>query len=132
MADNSTVQALRKASAGLTYMSETDAPWEVFSWSPAGELSADAVRKLGGHPSAAPVTEQPVGEFFAPLVEEQDWYGDEERAVAGSYRSLLTVIKSRLSDPKVFKVGDRRVTIYVLGGAKDGRLGGLKTTAVET
>lgn len=60
------------------------------------------------------------------------WYGDEEKAVAAQYRSLLTVVKKQLDNPKVFKVGERKLTIYVAGQDKGGGLAGLRTTAVET
>ena len=132
MAENVTVGALREAVAGLTYQSETDTEWEAFGWPSAGVPSADEVRKQGKHPRAAPVVEQPVEEFFKNLTEDQDWYGDEEKAVAAQYRSLLTLVKTRLADPKVFKVGGRTRTIYVVGQDKDGGLTGLRTTAVET
>jgi hypothetical protein len=132
MAENETVGALREAVAGLTYQSETDADWEAFRWPSAGAPSADEVRKQGRHPKTAPVVEQPVEEFFKNLTEDQDWYGDEEKAVAAQYRSLLTVVKKQLANPKVFKVGSRKLTIYVVGQDKDGGLTALRTTAVET
>lgn len=132
MAENETVVALREAVAGLTFQSETDAKWEAFRWSSAGVLSADEVRRQGQHPKTTPVVEQPVEEFFKNLTEDQDWYGNEEQAVAAQYRSLLTVIKKRLSDSKVFKVGDRKLTIYVAGKDKGGELSGIRTSAVET
>ena len=132
MAENETVGALREAVAGLTYQSETDAAWEAFRWPSAGAPSADEVRKQGRHPKAAPVVEQPVEEFFAGLIQDQDWYGDEEKAVAAQYRSLLTVVKTKLPDAKVFKVGNRKLTVYVVGQDKEGGLTGLRTKAVET
>ena len=45
----------------------------------------------------APVEEKTVDAFFAPLVAEKDWYGDEEKAAAAKYRALLEVVKQRLS-----------------------------------
>ena len=133
MATSETVSALRQAAEGLTYQSETDAPWKVFAWPTAqGEPTGDAVRQRGRHRSDAPVAEQSLDEFFAPLVKEQDWYGDEERAVAAKYRALLDTVKSYLKNPKVVRVGRRKVAVYVVGQASEGGWAGLKTTAVET
>ena len=73
-----------------------------------------------------------VGTFFAPLVGEKDWYGDEERATAAKYRALLDVVKRYLKSPKVVRVGRRKVAVYVVGTASEGGWAGLKTTAVET
>jgi len=128
-----TETALEQASTGLTYQSETDAPWEVVSWSSAsGEVTADAVKKLGKHRTGA-ATEKTVDEFFAPLVEDKDWYGDEEKAISQKYQVLLATIKGTLTNPKVVKVAAKaKGTVYVVGQAKEGGWVGLKTTAVET
>ncbi|HEX4613284.1 MAG TPA: nuclease A inhibitor family protein [Urbifossiella sp.] len=132
MAETTAELALRKAVEGLTYQSETDAPWEVVRWPSANVPTADEVRAQGHHPKTVPVIEQTVEEFVSPLAEDQDWFGDEEKAVAAQYRSLLTVLKAQLTNAKVFKVGERKLTVYVVGQVKEGGLTGLKTTAVET
>ena len=133
MTASQTASALQQAAAGLTYPSETDAPWVAFAWPTAqGEPTAAGVLKLGRHRSKPPVEEQTVDEFFAPLVQEQPWYGEEEEADAAKYRALLEAVKRLLTNPKVFKVGSRKRTDYVVGQAKEGGWAGLKTTAVET
>jgi hypothetical protein len=133
MPTSKTVTALQQAAEGLTYESETDAPWEAFAWPAArGVPTGEGVRRRGRHRADAPVEEQAVEEFFAPLCREQDWFGDEERAVAAKYRALLDAVKRYLKDPKVVRVGERQVTVYVVGAASEGGWAGLKTTAVET
>lgn len=129
-----TGESLQQASAGLMYQSETDAPWEVVAWGSAtGTPTASEVKRLGRHRTAGAVAKvQPLDEFFAPLVADQDWYGDEERAVAQRYRDLLAVIKAHLTSPTVVRVGTRKLTVYVVGVAAEGGWAGLKTRAVET
>jgi len=71
MPTSATVQALQQAAEGLTYQSETDAPWRAFAWPGAtGEPTGAAVRQRGRHKPDAPVQEQSVDEFFTPLVGE--------------------------------------------------------------
>ncbi len=133
MPTSETAQALQQASDGLTYQSETDAGWKAFGWPSAeGEPTAEEVRRRGRHGAGAPVTEQSVDEFFAPLVGDQDWYGEEEKAVAAKYRSLLDAVRKHLTHPRVVRVGEGRVAVYVLGVAAEGGWAGLRTTAVET
>ncbi|HKI37260.1 MAG TPA: nuclease A inhibitor family protein [Gemmataceae bacterium] len=133
MPTNETTTALQQAAEGLTYQSETDAPWKAFAWPTAqGEPTAAAVRQQGRHKADAPVEEQTVEDFFAPLIQDQDWYGDEERATAAKYRALLDTVKRYLKDPKVMRVGTRKKAVYVVGTAKEGGWAGLTTTAVET
>jgi hypothetical protein len=128
-----TVDALNRAAEGLTYPSETDAPWQAFSWPDAqGEPTAAEVKKRGKHRANTAVEEQSLDEFFKPLVQEQNWYGDEEKAIAAKYRALMDVVKKALKSPKVFRVGRRKQVVYVVGAAPEGGWAGLKTTAVET
>jgi hypothetical protein len=128
-----TEAALGQAAAGLTYQSETDAPWATFSWPAAqGPPAADGVRAQGKHPKGAKVEEQSVDEFFAPLTRDQDWYEAAEKAAAAGYRALLAAVKQRLSGPKVYRVGGRKQTVYVVGVPPEGGWAGVKTTAVET
>lgn len=128
-----TAAALAAAADGLSYQSETDAPWKAFGWPSAdGTPSADAVKKRGRHKPDAAVAEQSVDEFFAPLTADQDWYGDEEKATAAQYRELLKVVKEKLTGAKVFRIGDRKVTIYVVGADPAGGWAGVKTSAVQT
>ncbi len=133
MPSSATATALQQAADGLTYQSETDAPWTAFTWPEAtGEPTAAGVRQWGRHRPAAPAAEQPVDEFFAPLTQEQDWFGDEERATAAKYRTLRDTVKQRLEMAKVVRVGRRRLAIYVVGAASEGGWAGIKTAAVET
>src|SRR5690348_3727342 len=102
MATSATAAALQQAADGLTYQSETDAPWKAFAWPSAqGEPTGEAVRQRGRHKADAPAEEQSVEDFFAPLVEDKDWYGDEEKATAAKYRALLDAVKRNLKSPKV-------------------------------
>src|ERR1700727_20156 len=104
MARSATVNALTQAAAGLTYQSETDAPWKVFSWPTAeGEPTPQEIQQTGRHKPDSPVEEQTIDDFFAPLVQEQVWYGDEEKAVAAKYRALRDAVKQHLRNPKVVK-----------------------------
>src|SRR5207248_1454308 len=64
MPTSETVNALQQAAEGLTYQSETDAPWKAFAWPTAeGEPTGAGVRQRGRHRADAPVAEQTVDEF---------------------------------------------------------------------
>ncbi len=133
MATTETLQALQHAAAGLTYQSETDSPWTAFVWpTAAGEPTGEGVKQLGQHKAAAPVVERTLEEFFAPLIQDQDWYGDEERTTAAKYRALLDAVKQYLKGTKVLRVGERKIAVYIVGMAGEGGWAGLKTMAVET
>jgi hypothetical protein len=133
MPTGDTITALRQAADRLTYPSETDAPWGTFAWPDAtGAPAADEVRRRGRLKPNAPVKEQSVDDLFRPLVEEQDWFGESEKAEAAKNRTLRDAVTSALTDTRIFRIGTRRVTVFVVGRAKEGGWAGLKTTAVET
>ena len=133
MALTATATALKNASEWLTYQSETDSPWTVFSWpDQTGEPDAERVRQKGRHRPTAPLREESIEAFFTPLIEEQDWYREEEIAVSAKYATLLEVVREQLANPRVFRFGDRKCVLYVVGNAKEGGWAGLKTTSVET
>jgi hypothetical protein len=53
-------------------------------------------------------------------------------ATVAKYKKLPEVLKSTLSGVKIYKVGQRKVTVYIVGTTDEGDWAGLKTTAVET
>jgi hypothetical protein len=133
MAESPAARALVEASAGLNYPSETDAPWTVFTWRGAeGAPTPEGVRRYSRHKAGTPSTARSVDEFFGQLAQEQDWFGDAEKADAAKYRSLRDTVKSNLSEPIVVCVGRRRLTAYVVGRDPAGGWTGLKTISVET
>jgi hypothetical protein len=124
--------ALRKAAKGLLYQSEKDEPFAAFSWRGKAALTPDLVRAKGGHSEEEPIEEMPVEDFFGDLTAEQDWHGDDEKADVEKYRRLFALLRERLSNLKVFKVGETEVTYYVAGETPDGSTAGVSTTALET
>lgn len=136
MTDESTALAgrIKRATSGLVYQSETDAPVRPFR---VDGLTGDALTpelllgRLGREPST-PVATVDFDDFFADLVADQDWYGDEERDMAKRFRRLVRLLKRALDDLTVFKVGEREVDVYILGRAPDGAFVGVTTKAVET
>jgi len=128
----SVTETLRRASEGLLYISEQDAPFEAFAWRDKGDLTNEKLLALGKHPAGTSVREMAFDEFFADLVKEEDWHEEEEKATVAKYRDLVKVLKAQLTDLKVFRVGARDVTIYVVGRTPAGTWAGVKTAAVET
>ncbi len=62
---------LRKASEGLIFRSESEAPFTPFSWGKAdGDLTPDKVGRLTHAKSGAPVEEQTLADFFKNLVQD--------------------------------------------------------------
>ena len=119
-----TVDALAKASKGLLFPSETDAPLEPFLWEDAGDkLTKDKVRQLAGAPKGAATEETTLDDLLSTVPEE----------ARPQFDNLAAAIKQQVSGVKVYKVGDEpEKQVYVVGKTSDGRWAGLKTTVIET
>jgi histidine triad (HIT) family protein len=121
---NPAVEALRKASKGLLFPSETDAPLGPFLWENAGDkLTKGRVSQLAGAPKGAAVEETTLDDLLATVPEED----------RPQFDKLAAAIKQQISGVKVYKVGDEpEKQVYVVGKSQDGKWAGLKTTVVET
>ena len=120
---NPAVDALAKASKGLLFPSETDAPLGPFLWEGGDKLTEDRVRQLAGAPKGAAIEETTLDDLLATVPEED----------RPQFDNLAAAIKQQLSGVKVYKVGDEpERQVYVAGKTSDGQWAGLKTTVVET
>jgi hypothetical protein len=127
------VTALKKASKGLLFPSESDEPFAAFTWGKAdGKLTPDKVRKLAKHDADDPVEEVSPADLFKDLTEEQDWHGKKEKAQVKKFRDLEQTLRDQLADVKVFRVGETNIDIYIVGKTPEGEWAGLETRAVET
>src|SRR5436305_1598813 len=126
------VDALEKASQGLLFPSETDAPFEAFEWrSEEGKPDKARVLELAGLPPGTPVKTKGLDAFFKDATQEQDWTDDAEKAEAQKFKQLVGTLKESLKDVKVFQAGKGESDVYIVGRTESG-WAGLKTKVVET
>lgn len=129
---------LTEAVKDLYYISETDAPFEPFTWKPEtgaeafSEVKADDVLRLSENAPETPVREQSLADFFRFPATEQDWHTDEDKETVKRYQKLKELLESNLKNPKVFKIGEVEIKVYIVGVDEEGNLTGVKTEAVET
>jgi histidine triad (HIT) family protein len=124
MAKHPAVDALQKASKGLSMPSESDAHFEAFLWDKAGDkLTQDQVVNLAGADEGTAVEEDTLDGLFRTVPSE-----DKAR-----FQKLAAAIQQQLSGVKVYKVGDEAERdVYIVGKTTDGKGAGLKTSVVET
>ncbi|MGC4047585.1 MAG: nuclease A inhibitor family protein [Armatimonas sp.] len=133
----SIVKALRSASKGLLYTSESDAKITPFAWSTEEVAGAttpvEAVAKVAGV-SASKIQTVSLDSFFDSMTSPQDWWGDEEKATAARFQELAKEL-SGLKNVAAFRVGDGPdIDVYIVGGdpASAGGFAGVKTRVTET
>jgi hypothetical protein len=123
MKKNPVLDALKKASKGLLFMSETDATLEPFLWAGGGDVTKENVLKHAGVEDETPAEETTLDSFFRVVPRED----------RPKFEKLLKVLREQLAGAKVYKLGEEpEKPVYVVGKTPDGKLAGVKTTVVET
>lgn len=120
------------AANGLFYISETDAEILPFNGGEAKSVTAAEILRQTARAADGPVEEIDPSAFFERLTTIKDWFGEPEKARAARFAVLFTELKSGLTDLHVFRIGQIRIDIYIVGLDADGRLAGVQTMAVET
>ena len=138
MNDQELIDRLSQASKDLLWQSESDYPLETVYWENVTDLKSNLLQIT----DCAPETKIEVKEldsFFNRATEEEDWYNEEEIAECQRYRDLVKLLKTYLTDIKVYRVGEVEVNCYILGQTESKAMptasfaiAGLSTISVET
>jgi hypothetical protein len=131
MTDEQIIEELREATRGLTFMSESDYPFEVFQWG-AAEPTQEFLRGLTGETSDVPVETTTAALFFRVAASEAEWKNAEQLKEARRFQALLRLLEQNLKDLKVFRVGVINIPVYVAGRGASGNWLGVSTRVVET
>ncbi|WP_018477896.1 nuclease A inhibitor family protein [Pontibacter roseus] len=127
-------EELKRAFNGLLMRSETDEPFEFYydEENTADKLNEDTVRKLAGMPAEYPLEVVEVDYFFRNMTKVNPENGTEGEQQAQRFRQLQEKLQELLQDVKVYKVGEDRISVLILGKTPNGEIAGIKTVVVET
>ncbi|MFL6336497.1 MAG: nuclease A inhibitor family protein [Pyrinomonadaceae bacterium] len=131
MTDEQLIAELREATSGLTFMSESDYPFEVFNWGTA-EPTDEFLRGLTGEASGAQVETRTAADLFRVATSEAEWKNAEQLETARKFQRLLKLLEQNLKDLKVYRVGSINLPVYVAGRGSSGNWLGVSTRVVET
>jgi Nuclease A inhibitor-like protein len=117
------VAALQKASRGLEFPSETDAPFVPFQWRDGDKLTDAHLLALAGEEPGTPVETMTLADFLRVIPPEDK----------AKFDALQKALGEQLTGVKVYKVGgEPEKSAYIVGKTPGGLWAGLKTTVVET
>jgi len=131
MTDEQLMEELREATRGLTFMSESDYPFECFNWG-AAEPTHEFLRGLTGEASDVPVETTTAANFFRVAASEAEWKNAEQLTAARRFQRLLRLLEQNLTDLRVYRVGAVNIPVYVAGRGASGNWLGVSTRVVET
>ncbi len=131
MNDSELIARLKQASLGLLWHSESDYPFEVIYWENVDDIKSKLLQLTDCTPETK-IEVRKLDIFFDRVTKEEDWYNDEEMAECKRYQELVHLLKTHLTDIKVYRVGEVEVNCYILGKTESNALAGLSTISVET
>src|SRR5262249_42868179 len=99
------MNALKEASEGLVFISETDAPLEPFQWSGGPDPSPESIIERADAEKDTPVECITLDQFFRAVSKEDKPQFDK----------LSAVLRQNLSDIKVYKVGETEKSVFIVG-----------------
>jgi hypothetical protein len=114
-------KALKDATKGLHFYSETDSPISAFAWPP-GPITVPEIRVRAGLDESAVVRRISLADAMRSV----------PASARGSYFPLLVALVDTLTDIEVYKIGRIRAALYIVGTTSEGNRAGVKTELVET
>lgn len=126
------VAALKAATKGLSFPSESDEPIDVVEWPASGKLDEATIVKLGEEDPRVKVKRITIDELFGNLIASDPDDSVEDRKQATNFMHVVDVLKANLTDINVFRVGQVELNYYVVGTTKAGTWAGIVAPATET
>lgn len=124
------IETLTQASQGLLMPSESEYPFEIFTWKNV-ELTAEKILELTNYPPETLIEEVELDYFFRNVATEKDWHDKIQKENVAKFQNLVQVIKDNLAEIRVYRIGTIEVNVYIVGKTNDG-VAGLATKVIET
>ncbi|WP_040626705.1 nuclease A inhibitor family protein [Mucilaginibacter paludis] len=120
---------LENAADGLLMMSESDYPFDYFTTT--DEVVDDnLILKLAGKPAGTLVEKTTLDYLLRNMTNPAS--GSVSPEIATRFSQLSTALKQELSEPEVYRVGDRQIDVFILGKTNEGVIAGMRTKLIET
>ncbi|MGD1919042.1 MAG: nuclease A inhibitor family protein [Pleurocapsa sp.] len=131
-AEKKLIEELSAACEGLTWMSESDYPWQIVSWQGETKINSEILKGYYKYAPEIKVLTKTLSSFFESVIVEQKWHDEIEKLETLRYQNLYRWFNNNLKDIQVFLVGEIEVDVYILGKSKDNSIIGLSTKVIET
>ena len=130
-----TLDKLTAAADELLFSSESDEPFEAFSWDlPTKEALNNAqILEYLQLPVETQITQKTLDNFFRNVTTPQEWHSEEDLDIVEKFQELAFAMRKNLNKIQVFLVGNIEIDAYVIGLTTDKLYwAGLKTKVIET
>lgn len=127
-------EKIKQAADGLLMMSESEYPFETFLWSNQAQepLTNQKLLQLTGHPQETLIETVDLDYFFRNCAVEKEWHNEIQKQNVQKFQLLVKTLKDNLAALSVYRLGTRRIDVYIVGKTPSGDLAGISTKVVET
>ena len=132
MDDREIIQQLQQASQGLLWLSESDYPFEIVYWQEKNLIIEEKLIQNSNNNSDKTIETITLESFLKSATRERDWHDRAEKEEVSRYQTLVKLLQEKLTDVKVYRVGEIEIDVYILGKTESGAICGLSTKVVET
>ena len=115
--DKEILGELKRASAGLLVMSESDYPFELIEWSGDRVITPDFLCSVSDLTEGTSIKQTDTKTFL----------GENEH-----FHRLQAVIENNLAEVKVYKIGTINIPVYIVGRSPEGNWLGVSTRLIQT
>ena len=128
------LQEISSASSDLLWLSESDYPFEAFTFSKKDlpEMNEVILLEKLDRQADTLVKKIEFEKFFQRATKEEDWYNTSEKATVKQYQNLVTILQNNLQNLQVYLLGEIKIDVYILGQLPSGDWAGLSTKMVQT
>ena len=130
-----TLDKFTAAADELLFPSESDEPFEAFSWDlpTKDELTTTQILEYLQLPKETQISQKTLDNFFRVATTPQEWHSDEDLDVVEKFQELAYVMRKNLNKIQVFLIGTIEIEAYIVGITIDKlHWAGLKTKVIET
>ncbi|MEL6578531.1 MAG: nuclease A inhibitor family protein [Cyanobacteria bacterium J06621_12] len=130
--DSELIHGLQTATDNLLWFSEAEYPWQIYYWHDADTFSGNTLLQQNGYSATTKIAIQELNSFFDPALRQEPWHNEAEQIEVRRYAALVDLLKTSLSNLRVYLLGDVNLDVYVVGETRHKAIAGLITKAVIT
>lgn len=124
-----TQMKLEHAAAGLLMMSESDHPFTYFN-AEADHIDESLVLSLAGKPAGTFIEKITIDHLLRNMANPLS--GSVDSQTAQKFINLSDSLKQELTDLSVYRVGEIRIEVLIIGLTAEGKAAGMRTVLIET
>jgi hypothetical protein len=128
---NTELQQIQQAAQGLFFLSESDYPFEIVQLQKAGSIENELLA-LANKPAGTAIEKTTLDYFLRNMTRIDPDASSEQHDTAQRFKHLQEILKEKLSDIHVYRIGHVQIDAFIIGKLKDGSYGGLRTKLIET